>query len=140
MKHFYLLLLLFTLTLANVQAQSVIKYRVVAKSSRTTGASDWSEHIKMNVLAVLNTSDPSFTFYAKRTMRYDVLDLGDVQIDKDGDKYILMTCLDDEGDKVMGKMINYSDGSGRVQFYLFYSAIGFCYEMEVVSKSDIGPE
>ena len=132
MKHFLLFFTLLMLALSSAHAQSVYKFNVSHGSSRKTGDETWGDHKDLNILGVYNTKDSSFTFYGKKTLRYDVLSIEDAKVDSDGDTYYMMSCIDDDGDKVTGKLLHYKD-STRKQFYLVYSGIVFCYDMTLVS-------
>lgn len=134
MKRLLLLLLLLSFFQVEVRAQSVQKLRVVGKSERRGQYAEWSDFETLNVLAVMNTDDISFTFYGAKTLRYDVLHIGDMQEDKDGDQYCMLDCIDNDGDKTTGKMIFYKNSS-RKQLYFFYPNLSFCYELRSVSSN-----
>ena len=97
---------------------------------------EWRDFEKFDMLGVMNSDDMSFIFYGAKTYRFDVLQTGNLRVDKDGDEYYMMQLLDDEGDKVSGKLLLYK-GTSRRQLYLMYPNHSFCYEIRSVEATTI---
>jgi hypothetical protein len=121
-----MLILVFSLS---AQAQDIWKYRTVNLAFNY--GSKWDEPQECNILVVMNGHNDKVQIFSKELQTFDITKTSDVKKDKDGDNYVTMEAVDQDGKICTLKFINLKQTSsnGRVQLYIFYSNMGYVYNM-----------
>jgi hypothetical protein len=131
MKKLLIISLLILGMAVSAQAQDVWKYRTVDLAFRFENNPKWDAPEDCRILVVFNNDQERIQVFSKETQTFDITSYGEVITDPDGDDYVDMDAVDQNGKRCLIRFVNLRKTSrtGRVQLYVHYQDVSLLYNM-----------
>jgi hypothetical protein len=90
---------------------------------------EWTDFEETSVLIVMNLNEERITIYSQETQVYDIVQSDGETKDSDGDEFLSLRCVNEDGINCTVRLATlYSDG-GRSQLYINFSNMVLVYNV-----------
>ncbi|MBQ1874828.1 MAG: hypothetical protein II144_03980 [Paludibacteraceae bacterium] len=130
MKKFFTLLLLAMFAL---NGMAIVKCKARSFAQRThysDGWTEWSNWESSNDMIVMDGDKETINIYGSHEEKYDIITSNETY-DDDGDEWINIDCVDDEGYRCKVQFMLPKVTDGDVQVYVRYEGVEWVWNVEV---------